>query len=185
MARELPLRRFFHEAFHAGRAAVGRAVVHDPEDAPGVLKEFPPLALPGLFGRMTLSDTQTDRRPSQRRRRRDLHRFRVSPIAADRLSCMPLTTPVDRIGYVSVASLIARAFPVSQAGRHPRLHFRGLLKLHSRYGLPVCSPTIRGLCHEASIRPVTQSNRSIATKSYRQLLGWDLPPPVICAVGAH
>jgi hypothetical protein len=49
----------------------------------------------------------------------------------------------------------------------------------------LCSPTIRGLCHEASIRPVTQSNRSLATKSYRQLLGWDSHPPVICAVGAH
>src|SRR3954467_5240746 len=26
------------------------------------------------------------------------------------------------------------AFPVSQAGRHPHLHFRGLLRLHARYG---------------------------------------------------
>src|SRR6266516_5513203 len=42
------------------------------------------------------------------------------------------------------------AFPVSQAGRHPQLHFRGLLKLHSRYGLQSCSSTFRGLCHEAS-----------------------------------
>src|SRR3954451_10768699 len=32
------------------------------------------------------------------------------------------------------------AFPQSQRGRHPRLHFRGLLKLHSRCGLPDCSP---------------------------------------------
>jgi len=32
------------------------------------------------------------------------------------------------------------AFPQSQRGRHPQLHFRGLLKLHSRYGLPSCSP---------------------------------------------
>jgi hypothetical protein len=96
-----------------------------------------------------------------------------------------LTTPADRTGALVGCFPVRAAFPVSQAGRHPRLHFRGLLKLHSRYSLPVCSPTIRGLCHEASIRPVTQSNRSLATKSYRQLLAWDLHPPVICAVGAH
>src|SRR5712692_404547 len=96
-----------------------------------------------------------------------------------------LTTPVDRTGALVGCFPVRTAFPVSQAGRHPRLHFRGLLKLHSRYGLPGCSPTNRGLSHEASIRPVAQPNRSLATKSHRQLLGWVLPPPVICAVGAH
>ena len=96
-----------------------------------------------------------------------------------------VTTPVDRTGAFVGCFPVDEAFPVSQAGRHPRHHFRGLLKLHSCYGLPVCSPTLRGLCHEASIRLVTQSNRSLATKSYRQLLGWDRPPLVICAVGAH
>jgi hypothetical protein len=35
---------------------------------------------------------------------------------------------------VSVASPSRAAFPESQAGRHPRRHFRGLLRLHSRYG---------------------------------------------------
>ena len=29
------------------------------------------------------------------------------------------------------------------AGRRPRLCFRGLLKLHSRYGLQGCSPTLQ------------------------------------------
>ena len=42
-----------------------------------------------------------------------------------------------------------------------------------------------GLCHEASIRPVTRPNRSSATRSYRQLPGWILPPLVNRAVGAH
>src|SRR3954463_4117026 len=32
------------------------------------------------------------------------------------------------------------AFPVSQAGRRPCLHFRDLLRLHSRYGLIARSP---------------------------------------------
>ena len=78
-----------------------------------------------------------------------------------------------------------RAFPVSQAGRRPSLHFRGLLRLHSRYGPSDCSTAQGGLCHEASTQPVTQLSRSSATKSYRQLLGWILPPLVNRAVGAH
>jgi hypothetical protein len=40
-----------------------------------------------------------------------------------------LTTPTDRAG----ACVVRTAFPVIQAGRHPHLHFRGLLKLHSRF----------------------------------------------------
>ena len=59
---------------------------------------------------------------------------------------------------------IRAAFPDSWAGRHPRLHFRGLLGLHSRYGPPGCSTAQGGLCHEASIRPVTQPDRSSATR---------------------
>jgi len=119
--------------------------------------------------------------------------FEARPLPAPGLPQLPrppslhavLTTPVDRTGALVGCFPARAAFPVSQAGRRPRLHFRGLLELHSRYGLPGCSPTMRGLCHEASIRSVTRSNRSLATKSYRQLLGWDLPPLVICAVGAH
>src|SRR5215213_5472870 len=57
------------------------------------------------------------------------------------------------------------AFPVSQAGRHPHLHFRGLLKLHSRYGPLDCSTAHGGLCHEASTRPVAPPGRSSATRS--------------------
>jgi hypothetical protein len=78
-----------------------------------------------------------------------------------------------------------RAFPVIQAGRRPRLHFRGLLRLHSRYGLPDCSTAQGGLCHEASARQVTPTSRSSATRSYRQLPGWILPPLVNRAFGAH
>jgi hypothetical protein len=77
------------------------------------------------------------------------------------------------------------AFPQSQRGRRPHLHFRGLLKLHSRYGLPGRSPAISRLCHKAPVQPVSQPHRLSATMSYRQLHEWDLPPPVICALGAH
>lgn len=37
------------------------------------------------------------------------------------------------------------------SGRHPILTFRDVLKLHSRYVLQTCSPTLCGLCHEAPI----------------------------------
>ena len=86
---------------------------------------------------------------------------------------------------VSVASLSRAAFPVMQAGRHPRLHFRGLLRLHARYGPSDCSTAQGGLCRKASARPVTPPSRLPATRSNRLLSGWNPPPLVIRAVGAH
>ena len=62
---------------------------------------------------------------------------------------------------------------------------QGLLRLHARYGLLDCSTAQSGLRHEASARPVTRPSRSSATRSYRQLPGWILPPLVNRAVGAH
>jgi hypothetical protein len=93
---------------------------------------------------------------------------------------------MDRIRFLSVVQFPVRAaFPVLKAGRHPFRYFRGLLKLHSRYGLQSCSPTIRGLYREASPGPVSRPVRSQANKSYRQLLVRVLPRPVIRAFGAH
>jgi hypothetical protein len=40
--------------------------------------------------------------------------------------------------HLSIEDL-AEHFPKWQEGRHPRCHFRGLRKLHSRYGPPNCS----------------------------------------------
>ncbi len=56
----------------------------------------------------------------------------------------------------------ALAFPEQRAGRHPQLSFRGLLKLHSRYGLQICSPTLCGLCHEAPIPSVYPAKRPVS-----------------------
>ena len=49
----------------------------------------------------------------------------------------------------------------------------------------IAQPPKGGLCHEASARPVTRPSRSSATRAYRQLPGWFLPPLVNRAVGAH
>ena len=87
--------------------------------------------------------------------------------------------------HLSVASLSHAAFPEPWAGRHPHLHFRGLLRLYSRYGPLGCSTAQSGLCRKAPDRPVAQSIRLPATRSNRQLSVWHLPPLVICAFGAH
>jgi len=51
-----------------------------------------------------------------------------------------LITPVDRnVCTYRLLPHSASAFPESWAGQRPHLYFRGLLKVHSRYGLPVCS----------------------------------------------
>src|SRR3954467_10331102 len=66
---------------------------------------------------------------------------------------------------------VCTAFPETQAGRRPRLHCRGLLRLHSRYGLSDCSIARGDLCHEASARWVAPPNRSSATSATDNSLG--------------
>src|SRR3954468_8331812 len=66
---------------------------------------------------------------------------------------------------------VCTAFPETQAGRRPRLHLRGLLRLHSRYGLSDCSIARGDLCHEASARWVAPPNRSSATSATDNSLG--------------
>jgi hypothetical protein len=95
------------------------------------------------------------------------------------------TTPADRMSAHVDYFPIRAAFPDSWAGRHPRLHFRGLLGLHSRYGPPGCSTAQGGLCHEASIRPVTQPNRSSATRPIDNYLGGFFLHWLSVPFGAH
>ena len=65
--------------------------------------------------------------------------------------------------HLSAASPDRAAFPVLRPGRHPRLPFRGLLRLYTRYGPSIRSTARSGLCRGASIRPVTQPHRPPAT----------------------
>src|SRR6516225_2143192 len=73
----------------------------------------------------------------------------------------PLPRRIERV-RVSITSPRA-AFPKWQEGRHPHCHFRGLLRLYSRYGPSDRSATQGDLCHEAPVPPVTQRNRSSAS----------------------
>ena len=80
-------------------------------------------------------------------------------------------TPADRVGALVDYFPAHAAFPVIKAGRHPHHHFRGLLRLYTRYGPLDCSTVQGGLCHEASTRPVTQQSRSSATRPIDSYLG--------------
>ena len=147
---------------------------------------FPPPALPGFIGLTTLSDSRADRRLTAPLRPQPSSDTGLPQLPSSPFQHAVPTTPMDRSGCICrLLPCSTRAFPVSQAGRRPSLHFRGLLRLHSRYGLLDCSTAQGGLCHEASVQPVTRPIRSSATRSYRQLPGWILPPLVNCAVGAH
>src|SRR3954466_13618584 len=89
---------------------------------------------------------------------------RVSPDYAQHPSNVPCPLPRRIETGACVDCFPAHtAFPVSQAGRHPHLHFRGLLRLHSRYGPLDCSAAQSGLCHEAPAQSVARPNRSSAT----------------------
>lgn len=61
---------------------------------------------------------------------------------------------------MSVPSLSCAAFPVIQAGRHPQLHFRGLLELYACYGLPGCSPTKKKVGLVTRHRPIRSHQRT-------------------------
>ena len=76
--------------------------------------------------------------------------------------------------HVSIASPSHTAFPFLWEGRHPHCPFRGLLRLHSRYGPYACSTAQGGLCHGASTGPVTQPRRPSATSAIDNSLGGTL-----------
>ncbi len=121
---------------------------------------FPPPALPGFSGTMTLSDS---------------HRVRIA--AAMGLVCPPQwVSHVARITFATcrahypggpegcscrLPSPLRTAFPVS-AGRHPLLHFRGLLRLHARSAHRIARPP-----HAAF---VTRLQRSRLPKNAARLL---------------
>ncbi len=91
--------------------------------------------------------------------RTGLPRLPVSPFQR----AVPITS-ADQVGANVDIFPTHAAFPVIQAGQHPHHHFRGLLRLHTRYGPLDCSTAQGGLCHEASAHPVTRKSRSSATR---------------------
>jgi hypothetical protein len=137
-ARKVP---GFIQWFAGLRQSTGRLPLRQAHQKSG---SFPPPALPDINGRMTLSDSRQHRHPAATSRPLPScqagipqlpdppfqHAVPIIPMDQSRCTCrlLPHST---------------RAFPVSQAGRRPSLHFRGLLRLHTRYGLPDCSTAQR------------------------------------------
>ena len=132
---------------------------------------FPPPELPGFSGTMSLSDSRRSRRP--------VAAFEAATLAATGLPRCPdhlpnVPCPLPRWTERVLVSILPRcAWPspyFRRVGAHD-IHFRGLLRLHSRYGPPGCSTAQGGLRHEASTRPVTQQCRSSATRPIDSYLG--------------
>ena len=84
------------------------------------------------------------------------------------------TTPADQTGASVDFFPVHAAFPKWPEGRHPHCHFRGLLRLHSRYGPHACSTAQGGLCHGASTGPVARPRRPLATSAIDNSLGGTL-----------
>lgn len=136
---------------------------------------FAPPALPGLNAHTTLSDSRHGRCLSQR-----LGPLPPPLTGLPRLPEPPFrravpTTPTDRTGAHVDCFPARAAFPKWQEGRHPPCHFRGLLRLHSRYGPPDRSATQGDLCREAPTQPVTQPSRSPASGPIDNYPGEILP----------
>ena len=110
--------------------------------------------------------------PSLPRALEFLHPNWGSPTRPDHLPSMPCPLPRrTRTGARVGCFPVGTAFPVRLAGRRPRLHFRGLLRLHACYGLQGCSATRGGLCHKAPAQPVTGPSRLSATRLTDYYLG--------------
>jgi hypothetical protein len=108
-----------------------------------------PPELPGFNATMTLSETQASHHPLTVLKFPSLTPGFPSSRKSPSLHAV-LTTPVDRSGaYRFITSALPRRvlpkplWPSHEertVGIHVKV-FRGLLKLHSRYGLQICSPT--------------------------------------------
>src|SRR6202040_201713 len=146
---------------------------------------FPPPALPGFDSTMTPSDSRLDRRPERRRRGCWPRPQRGSPGAritfpachahypgesvggARRLLAHPCCLPRQSAGSASAISL-SRPTQASLALWPAGLLDRPRRPLSRGFG-PVSYPT----------QPL------VSYQTYRQLSGWNLPPLVIRAIGAH
>src|SRR5271165_4317483 len=87
--------------------------------------------------------------------------------------------------HLSAASPDRAAFSELRAGRRPQLPFRGLLRLHTRYGPPIRSTAQGGLCRRASIRTVARPRRLPATGPTDHCPGGTCTHKVIAPFGAH
>ena len=146
---------------------------------------FPPPVLPGFNGHMTLSDSRQCRRLKATLRPLPSHRTGLPRLPEPPFRRAEPTTPADRAGARVDYFPAHAAFPKWQEGRHPHCHFRGLLRLHSRYGPPDRSAAHRRPLSRGSDPCGYPHKPLVSYRINRQLSGWILPPLMIRAFGAH
>jgi hypothetical protein len=105
---------------------------------------------------MTLSDSRQSRRLSATLRPLPSLTTGLPRLLASSFRRAVPTTPADRAGAHVDCFPAHTAFPKWQEGRHPHCHFRGLLRLHTRYGPPDRSAALR--------RPLSRGSK----KAYRR-----------------
>ena len=126
---------------------------------------FAPPALRGLGAHTTLSDSRHGRRLQATLRPLPPHSTGLPRLPEPPSRRAVPTTPADRAGARVDCFPAHAAFPKWQEGRHPHCHFRGLLRLHSRYRPSDRSTAHGDLCHEAPALSVARPSRSSATRS--------------------
>ena len=84
-----------------------------------------------------------------------------------------LTTPADRAGARVDCFPAHAAFPKWPEGRHPHCHFRGLLKLHSRYGPSDRSVALRRPLSRGSSPAGCPAEPLVSYRINRQFSGWN------------
>jgi hypothetical protein len=146
---------------------------------------FPPPALPGFNGPMTLSDSRQCRRLQATLRPLPSHRTGLPRLLEPPFRRAVPTTPADQAGAHVDCFPARAAFPKWQEGRHPHCHFRGLLRLHSRYGPPNRSAAQRRPLSRGSNPHSYPHEPLVSYRINQQLSGWILPPLMIRAFEAH
>src|ERR1700676_4553292 len=94
----------------------------------------------------------------------------------------PLPRRIERDARVDYFSR-SRGLPKWPEGRHPHCHFRGLLRLHTRYCRIGQPPK---LTFVTRLQPSGYPAKPLVSyRTNRQLSGWIPPPLMILAFGAH
>jgi hypothetical protein len=126
---------------------------------------FAPPALPSLNALTTLSDSRHGRRLQATLRPLPSPVTGLPRLPEPRFRRAVPTTPADRAGAYVDCFPARAAFPKWQEGRPAHCHFRGLLRLHSRYGRRIAQPPKATFVTRAPALPVTQPSRSSASGS--------------------
>jgi hypothetical protein len=134
---------------------------------------------------MTLSDSRQCRRLEATLRPLPSHHAGLPRLPEPPFRRAEPTTPADRAGAHVDCFPAHAAFPKWQEGRHPHCHFRGLLRLYSRYGPPDRSAAQRRPLSRGSNPCGYPHEPLVSYRINRQLSGWNLPPLMIRAFGAH